>query len=189
MKKISILIIFFICSCSTNRHIDDLVQIEQINSNYPVILRGDIEKNEIFALKFMFAYKIRKKSSKKIDLKRDCNYYSKRRGNWRGGNFAYLNKNGELSNDTEYLDYNYKEYYVGYQYGYLDSDTLTQRIFQPYMEKTKQENKDTLHIESIQELKKINPELINGFLQGDSIRFRFRYGKKYGTITLPVEVK
>ena len=194
MKKIFIILfILLLDACSSSKNVKDLIKVEQIESIYPVEIYATKSKNRIHAINYPLTYRIKKTNAETTYLIRHGNYYYGNKycykGHWYGGGTLFLCKDGMLKEDVEYLNTDYNEY-VAYTHHYdIDSTKSVQQMFQPYLEKMKQENKDTLHIESIQELKKINPELINGFLQGDSIRFRFRYGKKYGTITLPVEVK
>lgn len=50
-------------------------------------------------------------------------------------------------------------------------------------------SKDTLHIESLQQLKKREPDLINAFLQGDSLLFRVYYNNNLIPYIVPVQAK
>lgn len=50
-------------------------------------------------------------------------------------------------------------------------------------------HKDTLHIESLQQLTRRKPDLVNAFLQGDSLLFRVYYNNNLVPYVVPVQVK
>lgn len=70
----------------------------------------------------------------------------------------------------------------------LNEDSSTQTMLTQYLQKMRELDKDTLHIGSIQQLKKTNPTLLKNFLQDDSIYISF-WKKRYYDIFLPVEIK
>lgn len=78
--------------------------------------------------------------------------------------------------------------YTRHSISYDISDEIG-RFFQPYYDYMYENHKDTLHIESIQQLKNKNPNLANTFLQGDSILFRIYYNEKLIPYTCSVQVK
>ena len=78
--------------------------------------------------------------------------------------------------------------YTRHSVSYHKNDELG-RFFQSYCDYMNENHKDTLHIESIQQLKNKNPDLVNAFLEGDSLLFRVYYNHNLVPYTYPVRVK
>ena len=72
---------------------------------------------------------------------------------------------------------------------YIDTTAAVQQRFEKYLERMNAENKDTLHIGTMQELKNTNPQLLEDLLLGDSLTFDFHYDKFFNPIRLPIEIK
>lgn len=82
-----------------------------------------------------------------------------------------------------------REYVVYTRHYDIDTSERVQNLFASYVSRMKTEGKDTLHIETISQLKQTNPDLVYGFLQRDSIELDFFYNKLYHSLRRAVEVK
>ena len=186
-----LVLLFVIENCASNKK--DLISIKQVKSPYQIAIERD--KNNIISHVYLYlTYNIHKSSSKSIRLSTPS-YYNKynRLTTWKSAILYSMEPDtllfvNSVYNKKRFIDYDDQNYVV-YAVNYIDTIKSKQAVFIPYIEKMRIENKDTLHIGTIQEIRDKNPELVNGFLQGDSIRFVFYYDKGYHTITLPVEVK
>ena len=191
MKKVFfICIILLINACGSNKNIT----VNQIQSKRPIIIHFDKEEDRVVIVSFPITFGILNHTNNNITLDNMVKYQYADIENypqyWNTTIFPYLIEDEKLLTtinpiSRSVISSKNKREYVIYTRHFIHS----QNLFSAYLEKMRQENKDTLHIESIQQLKQINPNFVNDFLQGDSIRFLFYYDKKFHTIVLPVEVK
>ena len=200
MKKTVLIFVQLILLVSCNKYYSNSIRVRQIKSTYPIIIRGDTATNRIVAINFPLAYIIKNTSKEKVRILPPPSYfwnslYCKKQGYYSNALLCYTDEKKQLKtvdiNTDEALICDNEKIYIVYTEHYkIDTkSSKIQSIFLSNINEMKTKVQDTLHIESIQQLKQSNPELVNGFLQGDSIRFVFHYDKKFQTITLPVEVK
>lgn len=197
MKKVLCIIFatLIVLSC-VSPNFSDNVSIHQTESDYSVVISRN-EDDKVFVL-FYLTYDIRKNKMYKIRLG-SAKYFSEKdrtekdRTFWfpvllyslNADSLVYVN---DSYNKERFLSYFSRKYVIRgrhYMKNFLDA----QRILMPYFEKMKSEHKDTLHIGTIQQLKQTNPELMNVFLQGDSVEFTFYYKDRFHDIRLPIEIK
>lgn len=191
---IKILYIIFaaliVISC-VSPNFSDNVTIRQTESDYSVVISRN-EEDKIFIL-FILTYDIRKKKMCKIRLGSAKYFSEKDRTFWfpvslysiNADSLVYVN---DAYNKKRFLSYFSRKYVIRGRC-YVENFSDVQRILMPYVEKMKSEHKDTLHIGTMKHLKQTNPRLMNGLLQGDSIRFNFVYKDNFHGIILPVEIK
>lgn len=193
MKNIFIL---FICFCACSRDVD-LVNYEQINSEYPVILYRSIKTKKISIVRFPLVFNISLNHEKKVDL-RNPNYYCNskylKHDFWEAGSLLYFKKTDSLlllkSNaDLRFLTTNPREYVIYTRHYDVDTSNIVQNMFSSFIDRMEKEGKDTLHIESISQLKQTNTDLVYGLLKGDSIKFIYYYNNFFHSKYVPVEVK
>lgn len=190
-----IVVALAVASCASPKFSDN-VTIRQTESDYPVAITRN-EKGQEFIL-FYLTYAINKRNMRKIRLS-DATYFSEKdrtekdRTFWfpvslysiNADSLVYVN---DSYNKKRYISYFSQKYVIRGKH-YMKNFPKAQLILAPYFEKMKSEHKDTLQIGSIQQLKQINPDLMNELLQGDSIRFDFYYKGRYQDIKLLVEIK
>lgn len=202
MKYIFCISFILFCFCSSQKQGGD-IEIEQINSNYPIILRGDISMKKIYRIHFPLVFNIKKITSN--DIRIYSSKYNERgkyrtdyhKGWWSNSALIHvLNNKNQLEvpknkDERELLSKSKMQEYVFYTTHTPDTAQHVQAIFKPYLEKMLLMNKDTIYIESIQELKKTNPTFLEGFLGGDSICINYtkEEGRRLDCIYLPVEIK
>ena len=192
MKKILLIIIsaLILVSCSKVNVVDD-IEINQIKSNYPVILKLR-EDGTACATMFPLAFNLSKKTLRKIRISDPSNFFHV--GPLPTTKKLFLKDGNDLiypSYEQKELRFKTQEWVVYVQYFNISKEQHMQQLFSHYLERAKAEHKDTLHIGNIQQLKQSAPELLNKFLQGDSIRlnFYYQYNDYYYNIILPVEIK
>ncbi|WP_165024390.1 hypothetical protein [Dysgonomonas sp. ZJ279] len=187
--KIIILVLgSLLLSCSSSKPIQEVISIKQIETDYPVIIRGDIDKNEIFSINFHFAFKYKNESSIKRKISIIDYYYCKDHGKsytnafggW-GGIKMYEHKNDSLIRIDSYyknkpINFSEDQEFVVYTSHEVDTALIFQSELRPYLEQIKARGtthgKDTLSIGTFNEFKKKHPKLTKILLGGDSIDFR-----------------
>ena len=107
------------------------------------------------------------------------------------GLVLYQKKNDSLSrisnNKKKAISAKESLEYIYYTRHFIDSTKSIQQQFKPYIEKMLAENKDTLHIGTVDEFKQQHKELFEKLTKNDSISIQFLDGKKLGErITVPV---
>ncbi len=189
--------IIIVCSCllllSCSK---ESISVKQTKSNFPVILMMDSSTNKVDFVLFDLCYEIKKNRLSKMWVGfTDYAYPVKEYGYKEANSLGYIYRNDTLEYlNRNYYDRRYLRCFTSDQYVVkigkpVDTALEIQNMFQPYIDKMLQQGKDTLHIESIQQLKKSNPELINNLLTGDLMRIGFvKNDKSYSSI-FPVEVK
>lgn len=190
MLVLVIIITFF--SCSSNKRLI----VEQIDSNYPIILVKGKNSNKIATIRFPLAFNI-SKSSLDNDVKIGSLSYLynsalSEKATWMAGAILYSYQNNELkpTKGLQKINLTKKEFvvYTRHYVSYGINDDLWQ-IFQPYYDYMNENHKDTLHIESLRQLKNREPNLVKAFLQGDSLLFRVYYNNNLIPYVVPVLVK
>ena len=187
-----LVIIITLFSCSSNKRLI----VEQIDSNYPIILVKGKNSNKIATIRFPLAFNI-SKSSLGNDVKIGSLSYLynsalSEKATWMAGAILYSYQNNELkpTKGLQKINLTKKEFvvYTRHYVSYGINDDLWQ-IFQPYYDYMNENHKDTLHIESLRQLKNREPNLVKAFLQGDSLLFRVYYNNKLIPYVVPVQVK
>ena len=180
-------------SCSTANITKD-VKIYQVESNYPTILKVR-EDGTAWAIFFPFVFKISKRTLSKVRLSNPSYLRFDKFGEWLPTtSLLYLQKDNDLirpkdNDQLRFLQFREQEWVVYARYSNLSKEQDVQSFFASTLKRAELEQKDTLHTGTIQQLRQINPGLINGLLQGDSIEFDFVYKDNFHHIKLPVEIK
>ena len=104
--------------------------------------------------------------------------------------YSYQNNELKPTKGLQKINLTKKEFvvYTRHYVSYGINDDLWQ-IFQPYYDYMNENHKDTLHIESLRQLKNREPNLVKAFLQGDSLLFRVYYNNNLIPYVVPVQVK
>ena len=187
-----LVIIITLFSCSSNKRLI----VEQIDSNYPIILVKGKNSNKIATIRFPLAFNI-SKSSLGNDVKIGSLSYLynsalSEKATWMAGAILYSYQNNELkpTKGLQKINLTKKEFvvYTRHYVSYGINDDLWQ-ICQPYYDYMNENHKDTLHIESLRQLKNREPNLVKAFLQGDSLLFRVYYNNNLIPYVVPVQVK
>ena len=187
-----LVIIITLFSCSSNKRLI----VEQIDSNYPIILVKGKNSNKIATIRFPLAFNI-SKSSLDNDVKIGSLSYLynsalSEKATWMAGAILYSYQNNELkpTKGLQKINLTKKEFvvYTRHYVSYGINDDLWQ-IFQPYYDYMNENHKDTLHIESLRQLKNREPNLVKAILQGDSLLFRVYYNNNLIPYVVPVLVK
>ena len=185
--------ILFFCGCTIDKN---SVHIEQQDSNYQMVIWANDSVNKIIAVYYHLVYDAKKLVFKKVRFYDPSQFensdYSYFKGEWSGrplefddyGKPTIMRLDDELRMLTRK-----KNRYLIKGGSAIDTSFAVQEIFRPYLERMKAEGKDTLHIGSIQQLIRTNPDLINNLLQRDSIKFVFGRDERRHSIRLPVEVR
>jgi hypothetical protein len=194
-----IILLLFICllanfSCSSQRQSKDSeIEAKQIESNYPIVIKGSISKERVYEIIFPLVFMINKNVSEDIVIFSSEFTYNGKYGIKKS--FLYdvypLSPEGKaLSDKYETLNHSPKEYV--YWVSYEPNKTQgTENLIHPYLDLMKGQGKNTIHIESIQELKKTNPAFLEGFLGNDSIAIGYLINEKRNVryTVLPVEIR
>jgi len=200
MKKIIfyfiVLVNTFQIACSQNK---EPVTVEQVPSNYSSILYANSKEGKIISVKFYLTFDITNNTDDEISLSFP-EYISKGtllkqlyRG-WRTVIPVYFNQNENLeivfgNKEVEGLEKlkNTPKEYVFVARHEFSQDSSVQSLFSYYLEKIKIENKDTLHIGTITELKQKGSPILQS-LEGDSILISFGRNDIY-LDPIPVQIK
>ena len=200
------LVVFFVFSgiiLSSFQYNANSVLVEQIESNFPIVIRYDSIKDYIFRIQFPLMFKVCNMSNNSKQMGhisyyyKDIKYALSYEQGWNYNLLINKEKNGEhltpyrrgrividsLSNENFV-------FHTGHSIRYEDS--ILQSVFRPFISQFKNTGKDTLHIGTIQEFKKKYPEIINLLLQDDSIQFWIYtpWSKDNGNhFILPIEQK
>lgn len=159
-------------------------------TNLPIIVRLNKKYNFISRINFPNTIQLENKSTHpKSFLRIDYKYFPYTKGI---GEDVYESENKILvkirNNQKKTVSPLKTKELIVYSWYRLDSTTLTQQQFKPYIEKMLAEGKDTLHIGTVSEFKSKHKELFDKLTQNDSISIQFLEGKKLGErITVPVE--
>lgn len=192
------IILLFICllvnfSCSSQRqNKDSEIEAKQIESNYPIVIKGSISKGRVYEIIFPLVFMINKNVFEDIVIYSSEFTYNGKYGIKKGFLYKYpLSPEGKaLSDKYMTLNHSPKEYI--YWVSYEPNKTQgTENLIHPYLDLMKKQGKNTIYIESIQELKKTNPAFLEGFLGNDSIAIGYLINEKRNVryTVLPVEIK
>jgi hypothetical protein len=188
IKITSILIVYLLLSCKPNQ---DTIEINQKTTDYQITLRLSRQYEKIIGIKFPQIINIKNNSNKKETfIKIDYKYNSIPKERTYGISL-FSEKEDSLikisNNKKKEIDSYEKKQYVFYTRHFVDSVSFIQNEFKPYITKMLTENKDTLHIGTVQEFKQNHGELFKALTKNDSISIQFLDGKKLGErITVPV---
>lgn len=180
------------------------VDVRPVKSNASVILKANRSKSKILMIQFPLAFKVCNLSSEKVCLYYHSYYINHTdksrigRTGWMGqGMLIFKDVDGKLQSPYQAgrIVTNPKECseYIAYTYHLIGEQGNYQDVFSHYLEKMKEEEKDTLHIGTLEEIKMASPRIIDDFLKGDSIELDFwriyMVGKEKGqSVVLPVKI-
>lgn len=186
----------FQIACSQNK---ESISVEQIPSNYSTILRADLDKKNILSVRFYLEFNITNNTNEEINVSFPEYIYNKKYTRdsylgWVKSIPIYSNQNDTLEHifsnkeiiGLEKLE-NKPKRYVFLTAHEPKQDSLAQSLFSIYLEKMKSENKDTLHIGTISELKAKNSPILK-MLEGDSLILSFGRNDIY-LDPIPVQIK
>lgn len=191
-----VIILLLLLSCRDEKH---LIKVEQIESNkFPVMIAYDPETYRVEVINFPLTYRISLNYRKNVRISNPAYYCNSINQKidfyfWDAGAVLF----GNISDSLIYFSHHNvnvlstipREYVVYTRHYDIDTSARVQNLFANYVSRMKTEGKDTLHIETISQLKQTNPELVYGFLQRDSIQMVFYYNKFFHSVYRAVEVK
>lgn len=175
------------------------ISIEQVSSNYSTILYANLQEEKIEGARFYLTFNITNNTNEEVNLSFPEYIYNGKLSRdpfkrWRTVTPIYFNKNNKLeivfgNKEIEGLDKleNKPKQYVFVAGNVLSEDSSVQALFKPYLDQMKAENKDTLHIGTISELKAENSPILQA-LEGDSIIISFGRNDIY-IDPIPVQIK
>lgn len=193
------LILFFIFSIvsvvSSNAQNRGEVFVEQVESKYSTILFA-FEEYRAMTVKFYLTFDVTNNTNEKISIGLSEYIYKGTflRGFYEGLRTLipmYYCDKGMLESllrkdERRELDNSSKQY-VFTTLHVIDKKELSKPLFSKYLDKMKSENKDTLHIGTISQLKRENSPLLK-LLEGDSIVISFSRNNLYMD-PIPVKLK
>jgi len=171
----------FHVTCSQN---NEKIRIVQVPSSFQTILYANSEKNIMESVQFYLTFDIKNNTDEDISLSFPEYIYAGKLSRdlfkeWREAIPIYYNQKDRLESvfSSETIDTVGKiektaKKYTFITFNTLSKDSLIQSIFSSYLEKMRAENKDTLHIGTISELKQKNSPILKA-LEGDSIIISF----------------
>lgn len=183
----------FQIACSQTK---EPITVEQVPSEYSTILFT--EKDEITGIRFYLAFDITNNTKEQINLSFPEYVYNKNYTRdsylgWIRSIHMYFNHKGKLEtvfdkdmDGLEMLDNKPKEYIFTTFHAPI-KDLSIQSMFSSYLDQMKAENKDTLHIGTISELKAKNSPILQ-LLEGDSLIISFDK-KGFYIDPIPVQIK
>lgn len=141
------------------------VLVEQIESNFPIVIRYDSIKDYIFRIQFPLMFKVCNMSNNSKQMGhisyyyKDIKYALSYEQGWNYNLLINKEKNGELLTPyrrgrivIDSLSNENFVFHTGHSIRYEDS--ILQSVFRPFISQFKNTGKDTLHIGTIQEFKK-----------------------------------
>lgn len=172
------------------------IWVKQTESNFPVVLMKNRDTNKIDLIQFYLCYDIKKNRLGRMWVQGIDYAYPDKEYGYKEADFldySFYNDTLEYINQP-YYNKKFLSYFITGQYVIkifkpVDNTPEVQNRFQPYIDKMIQHGKDTLHIASIQQVKKSNPELINNLLTRDLVRIRFFENGEYYFSIYSVEMK
>ncbi|PID68991.1 MAG: hypothetical protein CR968_00205 [Flavobacteriia bacterium] len=185
MNRVLIFILLILLSgCSNTKKIVTLD-----STDLPVIIRFNTKYNFIYRVNLPVLVKLENNTPQtEYFLKIDYSYSPSSEGL---GEDLYEIVDDNLviikNNSKKRLSSFKNKRYIVYSWYRLDTTKTTQQQFKPYIAKMLAENKDTLHIGTVEEFKQKHKELFEKLTKNDSISIQFLDGKKLGErITVPV---
>jgi hypothetical protein len=189
LTKFLLISFLIFAQCKSVNHKIDITQKEV---NQEIIIRSaSDDKNRIITIQFPNEIILSNNSSKNCDLLTINYKYNNIPSNRNLNLGLYINKNDELirvrNNKKKILPSKKDLNFIFYSRHFVDSTKATQQQFTPYIAKMLAENKDTLHIGTVQEFKQKHKALFERLTKNDSISIQFLDGKKLGErVTVPV---
>ncbi|WP_165024387.1 hypothetical protein [Dysgonomonas sp. ZJ279] len=206
--KIKLIIFSFslgiLLSCSSPRSAKNSIQIEQIETNIPVIILGDTVNNKILRCRIPLAFKATNSSSRSKYIQYIHYYYNenygkiyldKYAGGWKGSFRVsqFINNELKISDSGRLIEKEInnllsQEFIIEPSYD-IDTCKKEQITLNAYVQRMKDLGTNTLQIYTFKEFKEKNPLLIRTLLEGDSISFNiFNNENKSDTlIVLPIK--
>jgi hypothetical protein len=191
--------------------VEKSVQIRQIDTELPVLIRYNAEKNKIFKIRFPFSFEyshsflLRRLRVEGVEYYY-CNKFGKSylrySGGWRPHVSVYQKDGVHLTDRGVEGRKNAKPVFsrfqsqelIAYTVHDIDTSATVQSLFKPYLERmeTLRGGGDTLFIGTFDEFRKSQPELTKMLLEGDSIRFGIYkgnggFGNYTTTVYLPIK--
>lgn len=187
-------------TCEYTYYQDNIgVDIEQVPSIYSTILYADPEKNKIKGVKFYLAFDITNNTNENVYISFPEYIYNKKYTDngyigRRKSIHVYANYNGKLEyvlgnkeiDGLEKLENTPKEY-IFITYHKIKQDSSVQSLLSSYLEKMKSEDRDTLNVGTISELKQKESPILN-LLENDRIVISFGRNDLY-IKPIPVQIK
>jgi hypothetical protein len=170
--------------------VEKSVQIRQIDTKLPVLIRYNAEDSDVFKVRFPFAfeyshsYLLRRLRVKGV-VYNYCNEFGKSylgySGGWRPVVSVYQKDGARLTdrgvegrkNAKPVVSRFQSQELIAYTSHSISSSSAVQSLFKPYLERmeTLTGSGDTLFIGTFDEFRKNQPELTKMLLEGDSICF------------------
>ena len=171
--KISLfLIVLLFINCKST---EEAIQIEQLETILPVIIQYDSKKQRVWSIDFPIEVEINNKSfKKKIFTQYDYYYYNEFKGK---ALRVYEDANGILQQksraEKKHIVPFSSKTFILYSRHFIDTNRVTQLVFNSYVDKMMSFNQDTLAVGSISKFKTKHPKLVQQLLTKDSISFWF----------------
>ena len=194
MNKLSKILIYFslIFLASNCDSIKRNIIINQKKTTTTIIIKSSLKDSIIYNIKIPNRLKIKNKSLLNESFIMIEYLYKDSLSNWANRNIELYKVKGKKlerisNNKKKTIPSNESLEYIYYTRHFIDSTKSIQEQFKPYIEKMLAENKDTLHIGTVDEFKQKHKELFKKLTKNDSISIQFLDGKKLGErITVPV---
>ena len=195
MNRLRNTVIFFflvsiIIGCNP---ISKSIKINQFESRNKVILRLSRLDSMILGVKFPKKIQIKNNSQSNESFIMIDYLYEDSLTKWRNLGIELYKKEKKglkriSNNKKKTISSTYNLEYIFYTRHFIDSSKIIQDQLKPYMHRMFSENKDTLHINTVNEFKQKHKELFEKLTKNDSISIQFLNGKELGErITVPVE--
>lgn len=194
MKKIFYVVFVVLLNVSCiSQDTKSYIKVRQGESSYPIVIRKSKENGKIWAIDIPYVFYVSKKTIEKIEL-RDFRTLSSLCSDIPTISLMYVKRDNDLiypkSNDKiRFLRFKELECVVYIQYFNLYEIQDIQNWFSRDLENMRIENKDTLHIGNIQQLKSTTPHITKYVSQDDSVKILLYYKDSYHNIKVPIEFK
>lgn len=190
-KKIAlgILIIYLLVNCKSKQQV---IQIIQKTTDYPITLRLSHKYTKVIGIKFPQRINIKNNTTKResfVKIDYEYNSIPKERSY---GLSLFTEKNNSLvkisNNKKKAILPNNNREYIFYTRHFVDSISSIQNELKPYITKMLELGQDTLAIGTIAEFKTKHNDLLKKLTKDDSISIRFLNNNKLGKrISVPVK--
>ncbi len=188
--RFSLLSLFIFTHCKS---IDNNITITQKEASQEIILRTAKDvKNYVIRIQFPKEIIISNNSLYTFDILSLHYMYNNIPSNRNLDLGLYITENDTLKmimNNKSKLIFPKKELrFIIYSRHFVDDTKSIQEEFKPYIQKMLAQNKDTLHIGTVQEFKKKHKKLFELFTKNDSLSIQFLEKYKFGElITIPLK--
>jgi hypothetical protein len=191
--------------------VEKSVQIRQIDTELPVLIRYNAEDSDVFKIRFPFSFEYSHSFLlRRLRVKGVAYYYCREfgksylgySGDWSPNVSVYQKDRARLidrgiegrKNAKPVVSRFQSQELIAYTSHDIDTSAAVQNLFKPYLErmKTLTGGGDTLFIGTFDEFRKSQPELTKVLLEGDSIRFDIYkgsggFGNYATTVYLPIK--